>query len=150
MAESMARKWCTGDREITKTGSDTSASASGNQSFKASCSWLRKFMKRHHISFRRATHVAQKSETELNDKMHRFLWYVISMCKQKSYELGRIGNMDETPVWIDMPGDYTIETKGSKTVSMGSTGHGKTRITVCLAAMADGSKLLPLVLLRSV
>lgn len=27
----------------------------GNQSFKASCSWLRKFMRRHQISFRRAT-----------------------------------------------------------------------------------------------
>ena len=58
--------------------------------------------------------------------------------------------MDERPVWIDMPWDYTIETKGSKTVSMCSTGHEKTRIFVCLAAMADGSKLLPLVLLKGV
>ena len=122
----------------------------GNQSFKASCSWLRKFMKRHQISFRRATHVAQKTETELDDKMQGFLHYVINMRKRKGYELGNIGNMDETPVWIDMPGDYTIDMKGSKTVIMGSTGHEKTRLTVCLAAMADGTKLLPLVLLKGV
>lgn len=58
--------------------------------------------------------------------------------------------MDETPVWIDMPGEYTIEQKGAKTVSMGSTGCEKSRITVCLTAMGDGAKLLPLVLLKGV
>lgn len=49
-----------------------------------------------------------------------------------------------------MPGDYTLDMKGTKTVSMGSTSHEKTRITVCLAAMADGTKLMPLVLLKGV
>ena len=89
-------------------------------------------MRRHKISFRGGggTHVAQKPETELNDKMHGFLRYVKTLRRRNSYDLDSIGNMDETPVWIDMPGDYTIETKGSKTVSMGSTGHEKTRITV--------------------
>ena len=28
----------------------------------------------------------------------------------------RIGNIDETPFWVDMPGDYTIEQKGLKTI----------------------------------
>ena len=98
-------------------------------------------MRRHKILFGGGggTHVAQKSEMELNDKMHSFLRYVIAMRWGKSYDLGSIVNMDETPVWIDMPGDYTLETKGSKTVTIGSTGHEKTRITVCLTAMADGS-----------
>ena len=55
-----------------------------------------------------------------------------------------MGNMDEMHVWIDMLGDYTIEQKGAKIVIMGSTGHEKTQITVCLAAMGDGTKLLHL------
>ena len=107
-------------------------------------------MKHHQISFRGATQVAQKTETELNDKMQGFLHYVINMRQRKDYELGKIGNMDETPVWIDMPIDYTRDMKGSKTVSMDSTGHEKTRLNVCLGAMADGTKLLPLVLLKGV
>lgn len=82
--------------------------------------------------------------------MHSFLRFVILMRKRKEYPLSAIGNMDETPVWIDMPGDYTLEPTGSKTVTMGSTGHEKSRVTVCLAAMADGTKLLPLVLMKGV
>lgn len=49
----------------------------------------------------------------------------------------KIMNWATLGTWIDMFGDYTIDIKGSKTVSMGSTGHEKTRLTVCLVAMAD-------------
>jgi hypothetical protein len=144
------------DRGVRVTGKALKQEAirqhreNGNPSFKASCSWLRRFMKRHNITFRRATHVAQKPETLLNDKMQGFLKFVIAMRRRNNYDLSAIGNMDETPVWIDMPGEYTLEVKGTKTISMASTGHEKTRITVCLAAMADGTKLAPLVLLKGV
>lgn len=122
----------------------------GNQSFKGSCGWLRCFMKRHNISFRRQTHVAQKNEEVLGDRMHGFLKFILRLRKRQSYPLSMIGNMDETPVWVDMPGDYTLEERGVRTVTMGSTGHEKSRITVCLAAMGDGTKLHPLVLLKGV
>ena len=39
-------------------------------------------------------------------------------------------NMEKTPVWLDMPGDYTSEIKGSEMI-IGSTGQEKTRINVC-------------------
>lgn len=122
----------------------------GNQAFKGSCGWLRRFMKRNKVCFRRSTHVAQKSEEILGDRMHGFLSFVTKQRRRQGYPIANIGNMDETPVWIDMPGDYTLETKGVKTVTMGSTGHEKSRITVCLAAMGDGTKLPPLVLWKGV
>ena len=122
----------------------------GNQQFKASCHWLRRFMHRHGISFRRATHVAQKSEVELSEKVQHFLTYVIKMRKRKNYALCDIGNMDETPVWVDMPGEYTLELKGTRSVTMKTTGYEKSRITVMLAAMADGTKLPPMVLFKGV
>ena len=56
--------------------------------------------------------------------------------------------MDETPIWMDMPGNYTLETKGTKTVTMTTTGHEKERFTIKLAALADGTKLMPLVLFK--
>ena len=81
----------------------------GNQGFKASCTWLRKFMKRHNISFRRATHVSQKCVSILDDKVQNFLKFVIRLRKRQNYDLSMIGNMDETPIWLDMPGDYTLD-----------------------------------------
>ena len=82
--------------------------------------------------------------------MHSFLSYVIKLRKRKQYNIKDICNMDETPVWMDMPGDSTIDYVGNRTITMGSTGNEKSRITVCLAAMADGTKLPPFVLIKGV
>ena len=120
----------------------------GSQSFKASDGWYDKFMKRYNLAQRRQTHMSQKKEEELSEKMSNFLRFVIKLRKSKGYELSEIGNMDETPIWMDMPGNYTIEPRGTKTVSLVTTGHEKTRFTVKLAAMADGTKLKPLVLFK--
>ena len=122
----------------------------GNQQFKASCGWLRKFRRRHNLKFRKSTHVGQKSEEVLGDKMQHFLGFVTRLRRRRNYSLSLIGNMDETPMWVDMPGNYTLETVGTKTVSMKSTGHEKSRITIMLAAMADGTKLTPMVLFQGV
>lgn len=122
----------------------------GNQSFKASCGWLRSFMKRHNVSFRRPTHIAQKLPAELDEKRQNFWSFIIRMRRLRNYDLSMIGNMDETPIWIDMPGASTLDSVGSKTVSVKTTGHEKSRITVMLSAMADGTKLPPMVLLKGV
>ena len=122
----------------------------GDHQFKASCGWLRRFMKRQNLSFRRATHVAQKNNGILDDRNQNFLRFVTRIRRIRDYALGRIGNMDETPIWVDMPGDYTIEQIGKKTISMKSTGNEKSRITVMLCAMADGSKVPPMVLFKGV
>ena len=37
-----------------------------------------------------------------------------------------------------------------KSITMASTGHEKEKLTVMLAAMADGTKLLPMVILKGV
>ena len=49
------------------------------------------------------------------------------------------GNMDETPVWMDMPSSRTVEKRGSKTALVKATGHEKNRFTVVLSCMADGT-----------
>ena len=42
--------------------------------------------------------------------------------------------------WTDMPSKTTVTQKGVTTVSVRTTGHEINRLTVCLAAKADGSK----------
>jgi len=53
--------------------------------------------------------------------------------------------MDETPVWADMVSNTTVNKTGQKDVTLKTTGHEKVRVTVCLAAKADGTKLRPFI-----
>ena len=47
-----------------------------------------------------------------------------------------------------MPGNSTVDMVGIKSVHLKTTSHEKTRLTVCLVAMADGRKLQPLIVLK--
>ena len=58
--------------------------------------------------------------------------------------------MDETPLWLDMPGDPNITRSGVRSVPIRSTGHEKGRFTVSLAAMVDVQKLKPFVVFKGV
>jgi hypothetical protein len=49
-----------------------------------------------------------------------------------------------------MPGKSTLAERGEKEVRVATTGHEKERLTVTLAAYADGTKLPPLVHLPGV
>jgi hypothetical protein len=57
-------------------------------------------------------------------------------------------NADETPVFFDMSANTTVDTKGSKSVLVKTTGFEKLRITVMLSVLADGRKLTPFVILK--
>ena len=57
------------------------------------------------------------------------------------YPLKYIGNIDETPMWFDLPSNTTINQKGAKTVNICITGHECTSFTVVLGYMANGTKL---------
>jgi hypothetical protein len=118
----------------------------GSQSFKASQGWFAKFKKRNNISLRRSTHINQQAKEKTDERVDRFLKLAIRMRRL----LHQIGNMDETPTWLEMPGSSTMDFTGAKSVTVGSTGHHKQRYTTVLAALADGTKLPPFVLLPGV
>ena len=56
--------------------------------------------------------------------------------------------MDETPVWCDMISETTIDKTGKRSITLKTTGHEKARVSVCLAAKADGTKLKPMVVFK--
>ena len=43
-------------------------------------------------------------------------------------------NMDETPMYFDLPSSHCIDFKGVKTITMKTTGNEKLRYTVVLSA----------------
>ena len=53
-----------------------------------------------------------------------------------------------TAVWADMLSETTVDRVGSKAVNLKTTGHEKVRVSVCLAARADGSKLKPMIVFK--
>ena len=90
--------------------------------FKASSGWCNRFMSRHNLVIRQRTHIAQKLPADVDDKVMSFHQFVIRHHKQFDFELGEIGNMDETPMFFDMPGSSTVNTIGKKTVTMRTSG----------------------------
>lgn len=116
--------------------------------FKGSRGWCEKFMKRESLSIRRRTTVCQKMPADFAEKISEYQTYVKKLHNKNNYELSQIGNADETPIFLDMPRNYTVNVKGEKQVIVKTTGNEKKRITVMLCVTADGGKLPPYVILN--
>jgi len=84
--------------------------------FKLSNRWLYAFMKRQRLSLRRCTKISQKLPEQTKELLESFLQYVTRLKIEKSYEMSHIFNMDETPVWFDMAGNFSVNQTGDKTV----------------------------------
>jgi Tc5 transposase DNA-binding domain len=106
------------------------------EDFKTSDNWLSAFMKRYKLAWRRRTRISQKLPAQTEELLERFRQFIIRLRIQKSFELHNIFNMDETPVWFDMAGNFTINQKGEKTVHIRATGNEKNRFTVVLTCSA--------------
>ena len=116
--------------------------------FRASAGWCTRFMNHYGLALRQRTKIAQKLPQQLESKVDNFLQYVVKLRREHGYKLSQIGNMDETPVTFDMPGNRTIAPVGDKTILVKTTGHEKTHFTVVLACMADGSRLKPMIIFK--
>ncbi len=123
---------------------------SGDGDFSASQGWVENFLRRNGFSLRRRTTDSQRLPQDLIPKVSSFILRVRKSRQEHQYPLSAIGSMDETPLWLDMPGDTTVARVGERTVSVRTTGHDKGRFTVILAAMADGRKLKPFIVFKGI
>ena len=117
-------------------------------SFKASAMWCSRFLKRHDLSLRCRTTIAQRLPVDLELKLSGFHKLIIQKRKALPYSLQQIGNMDETPLRYDMPMGRSVTKKGEKSVLIKTTGHEKDHLTVVLTCLADGTKLPPVVIFK--
>eukprot|EP00731_Ephydatia_muelleri_P012549 Em0006g1443a len=119
-----------------------------NPSFKASPGWISQFMRRHKFVTRVKTTAGQSLPKNVSDRIVDYVTTCSKRIRRNQLPLPCIANMDETAIWADMPGHSTIEVRGTHTVQISTTGHDKQRITICLAAFADGTKLKPFVVFK--
>ena len=118
------------------------------ESFVASNGWLVKFMKRNHLSLRRRTTIAQKDPSHLVSKLVGYVMHVRRLSIYCNYAPSSIIAMDETAVWSDMVGNTTTNSTGAEEVALKSTGNEKVRVSVCLTAKADGTKMNPFIVFK--
>lgn len=115
--------------------------------FQASEGWLFKFMRRKLLSLRRTTTSCQKVPADFVGQIERFIRFIRGLRLTNLYPLTNIYGADELGLWIDSPSETTVEATGAREVAVRTTGHERMRITVLLAARADGKKLKPAVLI---
>ncbi|CAI7879845.1 unnamed protein product [Closterium sp. NIES-53] len=77
-------------------------------------------------------------------KVESFWEFVCQMRSLHDYPLDLILNEDQTPLFLEMPAERTLEMKGARTVHVRSAGYEKERVTVMLAVTASRLKLPPL------
>ena len=82
-----------------------------------------------------------KLPAELDDKIVIFHRHVIKLRQAHNYDLSCIANMDETPVYFDLPGCRTVHPTGEKTVLAKTTGNKISHFTAVLGVCEDGTKL---------
>lgn len=111
------------------------------ENFKASVGWCHRFMVRFGFSLRRRTSICQKLPPQFEEKLVAYQCHIIKLRNEYSFAFNQIGNADETPVYFDMPSNWTVDEKGRKEVKMITSGYEKCRVTVMLAITADGNKL---------
>ena len=56
--------------------------------------------------------------------------------------------MVETAVWSEMVRNVTVDTTGTKDAPLKSTGNEKVKVSVCLTAQVDRTKLKPFIVFQ--
>lgn len=97
---------------------------------------------------RRTTSIFQKLPADHTKRIVQFHCFVLYKRQERCYLLLQIGNVDQTPVYFDVPHNTTIANKGSSTITVRTTGNKRLRYTVMLAVTADGNKLSPYVIFK--
>jgi len=100
------------------------------------------------LALRPRTTICQKLPKDFEQRLLNYQRYVTNLRKTGNFLMGQMVNADEMAIYLDMPPNYTLEKKGVKEVLLKTTGCEKLRLTVMLAATADGRKLPPLLILK--
>ena len=95
---------------------------SSDPEFKASLGWYTNWKRRHAISMRAKTTLAQRLPADMEEKVIEFHRFVLRSRQRCSYEPSHILNMDETPMRFELPATRTLEFTGNRTVPILSCG----------------------------
>lgn len=114
--------------------------------------WCYRFIRRHGFSIRRIGHKGQTIPESFDKLQNSFIEEVIMKKKNLNIPYDdncTIINMDETPVFLEMGFDTTLEFTGKKNVDILTSGREHYRISIMLAVVGNGYKLPPLLIIKA-
>ena len=111
--------------------------------------WCCRFLKRNMLTFRSGTHVGQKLPEPYPELIRRFTKFNEDLRWDNSFELSQIANMDETPLFMNIPNTKTIAKIGSKEVNIKTHGQERIHVTTILWIVTDCTKLPPMLVFKS-
>ena len=110
--------------------------------------WLRRFLKRHHLSLRKPSTSVTQPDEGISDVVENFVAEIGALLASGLYSEEFIFNLDETSVATEATRERTIETKGKKRVKVNSVGKEKECHTVLLGGTMSGKKLRALMIFK--
>ncbi|XP_077109885.1 uncharacterized protein LOC143766246 isoform X2 [Ranitomeya variabilis] len=127
---------------------DDKLKAPGIENFAASAGWCTRFMNRFDLCLRQRTKISQKLPKDLDEKLMSFHSFIINQRRNHNYDLGDIGNMNETLMTFDLPSNRTGSRLRNRTILPRTTENEKKHFTVVLSCLANGTKLRPVVIFK--
>ncbi|CAI7789919.1 unnamed protein product [Closterium sp. NIES-53] len=113
------------------------------KNWNASSHWSQHFRDRWNLVMRVKTKVGQWLSAECAKDCESFWKFVRINRARHNIDLARIINAVQTPLFVEMPAERTIEHRGARSAPIRTAGYEKTRLTVMLACTASGEKLRP-------
>ncbi|CAI7839172.1 unnamed protein product [Closterium sp. NIES-53] len=110
--------------------------------------WATRFRARWHLARWVKTKMGQKLAADCKAKVEPFWEFMRQMHSLHDYPLDLIVNADQTPLFLEMPAERTLEMKGARTVHVRSAGYEKECVIVMLAITASGPKIPPYVVFK--
>ncbi|CAI7771191.1 unnamed protein product [Closterium sp. NIES-54] len=114
------------------------------KNWNASSHWSQRFRDHWNSVMRVKTKVGQRLSAECAKDCESFWKFVRINRAWHNIDMVRIVNADQTPLFVEMPAERTIEHRGARSVPIRTAGYEKTRLTVMLACTASREKLCPL------
>ena len=97
---------------------------------------------------RAKTSIQQRLPAQLEDKLEKFVDNFRTLRETHHFPDTMIVNMEETPLYFDMPSSHSVHRKGCREVRVRSTGAEKRRLTIILACTAAGQMLPPMIIFK--
>ena len=120
--------------------------------FKGSTGWITRFIDRNNISNKRATSVGQKVAEDAPTIAISFIDHLSNWREKNDFRPNGsqvIGNMDEMPMYFDMPSNRTYSYKGMRTTLVRTTGKEKLRFTLILTILHDGRRCKAMIIFKN-
>jgi hypothetical protein len=108
-----------------------------------------RFLESNNLVIRSKTHQAQKCRSEMEATGQDFITSIVPRLQEVGRDQQFIINMDQTPIFFSMTPKTTLQTRGSKTVSVRTSSDSTKRITVAVSVTASGSMLPPLLIFNA-